>query len=191
MTRLGVAAIAIALAWFGFLVMTSAIVVAVLRPDVRLDRIVLIGLTLLIGCGFAGRMIGASIRCPSCGAGVLHEPTGPVHPRAIRMPMLNYWATAIVRVLRGGQLACWQCGNRIGVGGAVTPAVAPTVRSTVEPVLADDLLARHRVAIRAGNGMYVLGFALALALYQWGGFAANDWRPAGVGIEQERITNNE
>jgi hypothetical protein len=160
-TRLGVAAIAIALAWFGPVVITFAIVVAVMRPDVRLDRIVLIGLTLLIGFGFAGRMIGTSIRCPSCGAGVLHEPTGPVHPRAVRLPMLNYWATAIVRVLRGGPLVCWQCGNRIVVGGAVTPAVAPTVPSTAAIVPSDGLVARHRMAIRAGSGVHRRFFARA------------------------------
>lgn len=181
MSRLFFAAGAIALAWLGIGVIGLGIVLGLARPEVRIDLILAAGFGMLIVCGIVGFVAGASIRCPSCRARVLQEPRGPVHHRVVPIPMLNYWASAIVRVLRGQQLFCWHCGSAIVTDGA-NPVVAPIDSPSMPRLLADELLMRHRFSIIAGNGMYIVGLALALALYQWGGFAATGWRPVAIGV---------
>ena len=43
------------------------------------------------------------------------------------------------------------------------------------------LLLQHRWAIRLSNGASLAGLCLTLAMYRWGGFASNDWRPVALG----------
>ena len=40
---------------------------------------------------------------------------------------------------------------------------------------------QHRWAIRFANLAFVAGIGAALGMYQWGGYASNDWRPLGLG----------
>lgn len=46
---------------------------------------------------------------------------------------------------------------------------------------ADTLQFQHRWAIRLANLSVIAGLGAALWLYQWGGYATNDWRPMGLG----------
>ncbi len=173
--RLRFVAVAIGFAWLGIAVMVTSIVIGIARPQIRIEPIFLIGLILMLGGGPVGVIAGATVRCPSCRMRVLQEPSGQVHTRVARIPMLSYWATAILRVLRGQQLLCAHCGSVIAAG-------RPTAPPREERADVNERLTRHRVALRSGNAMYMVGFALALALYQWGGFAAGDWAPIGIGI---------
>jgi hypothetical protein len=47
---------------------------------------------------------------------------------------------------------------------------------------ADQLLRENRFAIKMANILSLIGIFGALALYQWGDFARNDWRPLALGF---------
>ena len=47
---------------------------------------------------------------------------------------------------------------------------------------ASALKSQYRVAIWASNAAMAFGILWALALYQWWGYARNDWRPLGLGF---------
>jgi hypothetical protein len=44
------------------------------------------------------------------------------------------------------------------------------------------LLREQRPAVWSANALFLMGILLGLAMYQFGGFAQNDWRPLGIGF---------
>lgn len=46
----------------------------------------------------------------------------------------------------------------------------------------EELVKNHRVAIAFGNGLFLAGLVVGIALYKVGGFANTDWRPFGLGF---------
>jgi len=46
---------------------------------------------------------------------------------------------------------------------------------------AETLQLQHRLAVNLANASFLAGIGLALAMYGWGNYQSNDWRPIGLG----------
>ncbi len=73
--------------------------------------------------------------------------------------------------IAGGAVAVW-LGHRL----------SRWIPASLNGKTQERLLQEHRIAILVANVLAAAGFLGALSLYQWGGFARNDWRPIGLGF---------
>jgi hypothetical protein len=72
------------------------------------------------------------------------------------------------------------------IGGALVIALSSSLAKWVPKSFqgksADQLLLENRSAIRCADILSSIGMLGAFALYQWGGFSWNDWRPLALGF---------
>ncbi len=64
----------------------------------------------------------------------------------------------------------------------ISAALSRWVLTSANGKSATRLLEENRTAVRASDALVVCGLLGALALYQFGGFARNDWRPLTLGF---------
>ncbi len=77
----------------------------------------------------------------------------------------------ILSGLAGGAVAVW-----------LSHKLSRWIPTTLRGKPARLLVAENRTAIRWANAASASGLLSALALYLWGGYARNDWRPFGLGF---------
>ena len=73
--------------------------------------------------------------------------------------------------LIGGVIAIW-----------LTTKMSRWIPDTFNSKTPDELLAQHRIAVRAANALFFLGLVIGIALYKVAGFADTDWRPLAWGF---------
>lgn len=57
-------------------------------------------------------LLAALIKCPHCNAKMLRQNLQPKHPSADKIKCLDYWSTAIIRVILGQPITCMYCGKK-------------------------------------------------------------------------------
>ena len=77
----------------------------------------------------------------------------------------------ILSGLAGGAIAVW-----------LSHRLSRLIPATLNGKSAQQLTREHRAAVRLANIASFAGLLGALALYQWGEFSRNDWRPLGLGF---------
>jgi hypothetical protein len=172
----------VAIAWVGVATMSAAIAAGALLPELRVRSAFLTGLSLLVVGGVAGLGLGALVRCTECAAPLFDQSVGARHESVRPLPLLNYWASSIIAVLRDAPLICGQCGVVFVYSAASASAADPSFSRSSNQGPDTVNIGQHRLAILAGHSMYVVGLFGALGLYQWGGFSRTDLRPLLIGL---------
>lgn len=75
----------------------------------------------VIGAGATYLFFAFALRCENCGRHLFVERNEAKHPTAKKLRGLDYWASAVIDVMRHRQLTCMYCGERYFLGHGETP----------------------------------------------------------------------
>jgi Na+/melibiose symporter-like transporter len=79
----------------------------------------------VIGAGATYLFFALTLRCENCGERLFLERNKAKHSTAKKIKGLDYWASAVIGVLRCRQLTCMYCGERYLLGDGEDPKKAP------------------------------------------------------------------
>jgi len=78
----------------------------------------------VIGAGATYLFFAFTLRCENCGERLFLERNKTKHPTAKKIKGLDYWASAVIDVLRHRQLTCMYCGECYLIGDGEDPKKA-------------------------------------------------------------------
>lgn len=110
--------VAVFLSWLNLLLLIASIGCGVLECSLYADKVFLGSAVSLVIMVCVSVILAVQVYCPNCGKKILRQNLSPKHPMADIVRPLDYWSTAIIRILNGKPITCMYCGTKYSTEGA-------------------------------------------------------------------------